>query len=212
MAIIRSAALIALVAVVLWVGTRRPAAPPGALAPPTPRGPGRFVDHGDGTATDTTTGLTWELKVEGLGCLHCIDDKYTWSTGTNNPDGTAFTVFLDRMNNTCDGDDTTRCVRDEDCTGIGNGLCGHTGLHDWRLPTEAEITTLLLEPYECFKNPCVDPAFPGVMKGHGYWTSTPDRRKVRAARGVFMSNSFAGSGPKQAPAYARAVRGPNRDQ
>ena len=48
---------------------------------PTP-GP-RFVDNGDGTITDTKTGLQWEKKSDD-GTIHDQDDTYTWTTGVPN--------------------------------------------------------------------------------------------------------------------------------
>src|SRR5437870_3775042 len=67
----------------------------------------RFVDNGDGTVTDNQTGLQWEKKVAGSGCLHCVDDVYTWCVDADHslvcdngslPDGTAFTSFLATLN------------------------------------------------------------------------------------------------------------------
>jgi hypothetical protein len=40
----------------------------------------RFVDNGDGTVTDTRTGLMWEQKTDD-GSIHDKDNVYTWSTG-----------------------------------------------------------------------------------------------------------------------------------
>ena len=103
---------------------------------PTPSPRPRFVDNGDGTITDTQTGLMWEKKSDD-GSIHDKDNRYTWSTGTNNPDGTAFTVFLAQLNDRC-ADGTTDCtaVGDVACLGIGNGKCGFAGHRDWQLPSE----------------------------------------------------------------------------
>jgi hypothetical protein len=38
-----------------------------------------YIDNGDGTVTDVRTGLMWEQKVAGSGCLHCVDDVHTWN-------------------------------------------------------------------------------------------------------------------------------------
>jgi hypothetical protein len=169
----------------------------------------RFLDQGDGTALDRTTGLLWETKVDGVKCGHCVEDKYSWSQTGTEPDGTAFTVFLQTLNARCDGDEKTPCSSDDECAGIGNGLCGHAGHRDWRLPLEYELVALLLEPFECALSPCIDPSFPGAVKPSAYWASTstsPD-----TARGVFFSNGFVGSGTKTGGGFARAVRDPAAD-
>lgn len=168
-------------------------------------GPARFVDNGDGTATDTRTGLMWEIKVEGAGCTHCVEDAYTWTAGSNAPDGTAFTEFLDILNYRC-GDEKKRCARSEDCTGIGDGLCGYAGYNDWRLPTENEMRAILLDE-PCRRKPCVDPSFPGPVQPVGHWTSTAHPRRADLARGVSLGTAFAGEGPKTQRARVRAVRG-----
>lgn len=56
----------------------------------------RFVDNGDGTVTDTHTGLMWEQKVPGSGCLHCAQDLYMWTQ--------AVTEWLPALNLTGYGD------------------------------------------------------------------------------------------------------------
>jgi len=91
--------------------------------PPTPV-PNQFVDNGDGTITDTVTGLMWEKK-DDAGGIHDKDNYYSWCLDANSddicdnagypPDGSAFTSFLATLN-------TPPC------------FAGHC---DWRLPTSA---------------------------------------------------------------------------
>jgi len=92
-----------------------------------------YMDNGDGTFTDCNTKDMWEKK-DDLGGVHDKDKAYSWSTNSLDPNGTLFTVFLDTLNNKCDGDETTSCATDADCTGIGNGLCGLAGYSDWCIP------------------------------------------------------------------------------
>lgn len=82
-----------------------------------------YVDNGDGTITDTSTGLMWEKKSDD-GSIHDKDNVYTWSGasfgGTNMMDGTVVT-FLATLND-------------------GGGFAGHT---DWRLPNRRELESLI---------------------------------------------------------------------
>ena len=78
----------------------------------------RFIDNGDGTVSDTTTGLMWEKKTTD-GSVHDVTKTFTWSTGDNNCDGTAKTAFLDLLNDVAD-----------------SGAPCFTGYCDWRLPDE----------------------------------------------------------------------------
>ncbi|MGH3579292.1 MAG: DUF1566 domain-containing protein, partial [Mycobacterium sp.] len=171
----------------------------------------QFVDNGDGTITDRQTCLVWEKKSADNG-VHDKDIMHTWSTGTNNPDGTAFTAFLATLN-------TATC------------FAGHC---DWRLPSEdgqnspftgpKELESILLAPYPCGTNPCVPPAFntgctPGcVVTGCSctqsnvsafYWSATTyvNSGGPINAWGVVFTNGFVSPTGKTFNFYARAVRG-----
>jgi len=118
----------------------------------------RFVDNGDGTVCDHQTGLMWEMKdasdsTQDLSNPRDVDNNYTWSISGGPPDGTAYTDFLARLNGTIAG------------TSPSEQLGGH---RDWRLPTSAELQTIL----DCSAGaPCIDPTF-GPTAASAYWSST----------------------------------------
>lgn len=137
----------------------------------------RFVDNGNGTITDNQTGLVWEKKSDD-GSVHDKDNSYTWNTtfaGTT-PNGTVFTDFLGALNN---------CVSSDGGTVTG----GFAGRCNWRLPTVAELRTILLAPFPCGTSPCIHPIF-GPTAAAGYWSSTSFADFPLVAWGV----AFGGSG------------------
>jgi hypothetical protein len=79
------------------------------------------------TVYDVKSGLQWEKKVTGAGCLHCVDDVYTFCTATGN--GGAGSVAG------C-GANTVSWIGEVNAT----AFAGHT---DWRVPTMNEIRSLL---------------------------------------------------------------------
>ena len=191
-----------------------------------------YVDNGDGTITDSNTGLTWEKKLQqdyvynaciddSGGCAnpHDADNSYTWTAGGSAFDGAVVTVFLDQLNNRCNVDTVTPCTVDADCT-VPGGTCGFAGHRDWRLPNQKELNDMLDYGED---SPAVDPAFHGVSCGvacgdltnpacacdGGYytWTSTTGAGNSGIAWAVHTGYGGAGEAGKQTQYYARAVRG-----
>lgn len=130
--------------------------------------PLRYVDNGDRTTTDLHTGLMWEQKQSGRG-IHGVDATWQWSdAGSTQPDSTAFTVFLDTLNNKCDDDEKTSCTTAADCA---TGVCGFAGHRDWRLPNVKELISIVDYGQ---RDPAISPRFPGepFPSGAIYWTFT----------------------------------------
>jgi hypothetical protein len=94
-------------------------------------------------------------KDSGTG-IHGVARTFSWSDSGTEPDGTAFTVFLDTLNNKCDQDETVSCTKNADCQGIGNGKCGYAGRRDWRIPNVKELQSIV--DYGRFQ-PALDPIF-----------------------------------------------------
>lgn len=171
-----------------------------------------YTDNGDGTATDNNTLLMWEVKNNVAGSVHNVNNPYTWSDSGSAADGTLFTVFLATLNNKCDGDESTACTSNTNCAGIGNGLCGHAGHRDWRIPNIKELQSIV--DYGPFVL-TIDPTFPGLTAEADHWSATSD-----AFNPGFAWRVFFGVGPgcidgpisvdshnKDDTLSARAVRG-----
>lgn len=156
----------------------------------------RYVDNGDGTITDNQTGLQWEKKTDDAS-VHDKDNMYTWSatSGGDTPNGTAFTGFLNQLNNCSSGDGST----------VTGGFAGHC---DWRLPSVAELSGILLAPFPCGTTPCIDPVFGSTNSvAGGYWSATTDAVSSDYAWVVYFAVGGQDQDGKDSPNFARAVRG-----
>lgn len=143
----------------------------------------RFVVNA-GTVTDNLTGLQWEQKTDDAG-THDKDNTYSWTAIANAADGTAFTGLLATLNS-------------------GSCFAGHC---DWRLPTYAELQTILAEPQPCTSSPCIDEGIFGPTGEGVYWSSTRLAGSPSDAWGVSFSLGDASYNLKTTPLFVRAVRG-----
>lgn len=174
-----------------------------------------FVENGDGTVTDRTTQLMWEIKNDDDGdpvrcetetgdCAdpHRLGNSYTWSTFAGLDyiqfTGSLESIFLEQLNNRCDQDPTVPCNADADCT-IPLDRCGFAGHRDWRLPTIRELLTLVH-----YGPP---PASFLESSPSGYWSSTTYAYSPYSVWYVDFYDGRADLQTKSIDLYARAVRG-----
>lgn len=157
-----------------------------------------FVDNGDGTITDRSTGLIWEKKCAGCGGMHDVDESLPLQAQNG---GLDVGHWLAEMN-----------AKD------GRGFAGYS---DWRLPTAIELLNII--DYERF-NPAVAPAFDGELCGidcddltdrncsctrfNKYWSSTATGNQTSKGTVVTFNLGLLQHHPKDETAYVRAVRGP----
>jgi len=113
----------------------------------------RFSDNGDGTVTDSCTGLMWQKKtadINGDGSITPIADEITWCQAL---------TYCDDLILCNDGTWTTNPQEAQ--------LHGGVKYDDWRLPNVYELHSLV--DYGRV-SPAIDPVF--ATKLTEYWTST----------------------------------------
>lgn len=115
----------------------------------------RLLGHETDCMVDTTNNLIWELKQ--INGLHDKADTYTWydSNAAAGKKGTA-NGGVCQQSGRCD---TEKFVADVNAA----SWCG---FNDWRLPTRAELKTLL----DKSKTPMINTRFLNTI-AKGYWTS-----------------------------------------
>ncbi|MDA2921389.1 DUF1566 domain-containing protein, partial [Desulfobacterota bacterium AH_259_B03_O07] len=160
-----------------------------------------YTNNGDGTFTDNFTTWMWEIKTNVGGSVHNVNNTFSWTTGTTLPTGTLFTVFLDTLNNKCDGDETTACTTDADCTGIGNELCGLAGHRTWCIPN----VKVLVSIQDHSKAAAPKSSVPGLTFPLDYWSATTNASGTLGAFFVSYSNLVVFVADKNLSNHARAV-------
>ena len=158
-----------------------------------------YVDNGDGTVTDNTTGLMWEKKSAGTGDVHDVNNFYTWNDSTIDsiygPSGTLYSSFLQQLN----GLNIT-------FTGTSEGIPCFAGHCDWRIPEVGELRSILSAPYPtCTSAPCIDPAF-GPTAAYCWSSSSLPGRPDSAWLVSFLNGTVQQNG-KTGAYNPRAVRG-----
>lgn len=141
-----------------------------------------WIDHEDGTTTDTRTGLMWEVLTETDNIYH-----YAWSAdGRALPNGDA---FFDKV-------------------GTANGAVGvcKAGYCDWRVPTLDELLTIL-DPRDCGGplDPCT--TIPGHTAPGEYWSVTSSAASTVKAWIVDFGDANIDAVAKTALRRVRLVRG-----
>lgn len=159
---------------------------------PSGGAPLAYEDNLDGTFTDLNSGLMWEIKdgwdyVQDYTNPHDVENWYTWSAtwGGTEPDGTAFTKFLNELN-------------------TEPGFAGYT---DWRMPTVKELQSLV--DYSVPHAPTVSGVLPGETLNVTYWSATSSAREGEEHRAwtVEFYRGSCGNQVKSSNYHVRAVRG-----
>jgi len=140
----------------------------------------RYTVLKNGTVKEQNTRLIWEVKCFGCGGLHDVNNSYRWSG-----DGSQETIWdwLDAIN--------------------AEGGPGYAGHHDWRIPNVRELQSIA--DYGG-NTPAIDPSF-GPTAMSDYWSSTTYASVPSFAWSVGFGVGNVVTDGKDAPLFARAVRG-----
>jgi len=137
----------------------------------------RFVDHGNGTVTDTKTGLMWKQCSEGLsgaGCATGTAATYTWQGA----------------------------LQAAQTLNAGGGFAGFT---DWRVPNQKELQSIVER--QCFTPSVNVSVFPATVSNWWYWSASSYAGIGTHAWFVYFDDGYDGAEYKIFYGYVRLVRG-----
>jgi Protein of unknown function (DUF1566)/Collagen triple helix repeat (20 copies)/IPT/TIG domain len=179
----------------------------------------RYVANGDGTVTDNQTGLMWQMEASNT-----LNQNYSWTISSPFADGSLFSDFLAALNG---GEWYSPDTAVYSIANLGAGVAGQeipsiNGANnpapclanhcDWRIPTRAELRTLVEFSEVCPALPgfpCINPIF-GATQASKYWTATSDNTFFISGNDKAYCVDFSNGGDcedfKGASHYARAVR------
>jgi hypothetical protein len=136
-----------------------------------------------GTVVDRLTGLQWTQSTDDGGVLD-KDNAYLWGVTLTGADGPLFTTFLATLTGGC-----------------------FAGQCDWRIPTRAELQTILSDAYPC-PTPCIDQAVFGTTNAiWAHWASTSSAVDPNEAWYVNAFGEVGATLKSVASTSGRAVRG-----
>ncbi|WP_457665607.1 Lcl C-terminal domain-containing protein [Thiolapillus sp.] len=135
---------------------------------------------------DNVTGLIWEVKTSDGG-IHDKANTYRW--GGKTAQGSGYGVYYPDWNTLVDGSNTEQ-------------LCGFS---DWRVPTRAELQSLV--SYDRLAPDAVidENYFPNTVNTH-YWTAQPNAVDPSTASEVDFGMGFFGGFPRNVTLLLRLVR------
>ena len=138
-----------------------------------------FTDNGDGTITDSTTGLVWDKCSRGQ----------VWDNTT--PPGT------------CTGVASTHTWAAALAEATAANSASHRGQADWRLPNRTELESLVQLNAA---SPAIDGTYFPATPSNWYWTSTTYAPDPAYAWGVGFDNGYANAYDRTDSNHVRLVR------
>lgn len=135
-----------------------------------------YTDHGDGTVTDSETGLMWmkcSLGQSGTTCTNGTASSFNWKQALEE---------IQRLN-------------------IANGGAGTLGHNDWRMPDLNELGSLVESA--CYRPSVNVTIFPATPAERWYWTASTFPSNGNSA---FLVSFVAGEEPFGSKSDGHSVR------
>jgi hypothetical protein len=182
--------------------------------------PSRFVDNGNGTVSDLTTGLMWTKKCRedppGDLCPedHHVHTRYLWFGHCSATAESHCSIDADcPEGESCDHGESIWGWLQRVNAEAGRGFAGYS---DWRLPNLRELHTLIdygrMAPAvgPAFNRDCASPC--SVMTcscsaGPSYWSTTSSANSPDSAWNITFAAGIVMVSHKTGEAHVRAVRG-----
>ena len=153
--------------------------------------------------TDNVSGLMWEVK-NTTASLHNSTDKFTWYNANKKTNGGKIGDWNNRGDHCYgyeEGKPKTYCHTEQFVSRVNKqGLCG---FHDWRLPSRAELTSLI---HFGRTEPAIDTQFFPHTQHDFYWTNSPTATRKLEAWTVSFEYGFTTPMRRTDTRYARLVR------